>query len=83
MNETQDLSNGEIRRSLERIEAALALSDLRVTAAMARLEVTIGLHETSIQLLKQNRSVAIWILNGAWALILVVIEYLLHGRAHP
>lgn len=65
----QDLTPGEIGRSLRRIEETLH-----------RIEESVGKHETAIEVLKEGRSIAVWITNGLWTLFLVVAEWFLHRK---
>jgi hypothetical protein len=69
MSDPQDLTLGEVGRTVERIESKL-------DEALTRLNA----HDTDIAVLKSSRSTAIWLLNGFWALILVLAEWALHRR---
>ena len=69
MSEQDFLTPGEIGRSLRRIEEALA-----------RIEGTVGAHETQIAVLQSNKTGAIWVMGGLWSLLMVVTEWVLHRR---
>ena len=69
MAEQDFLTPGEIGRSLRRIEDTLD-----------RIELAVGKHETAIEVLKEGRSMAVWITNGLWALLLVLAEWFLHRK---
>lgn len=67
----EGISLGEIQRSLARIEKSLET-----------VVHSVGEHDTAIELLKQSRSDAIWVINLIWAAIVGGLEWLLHGRTH-
>ena len=64
------MSPAEIGRALARIEAG-----------MERIETSVANHGTEIALLKQTRSGATWAINGLWALLLILVEWMLHGKS--
>ncbi len=76
--ERDDLTPGEIGRSLRRIEDTLG--DMR--AEMKTDRATLGEHDTAIQLLQSSKNTAVWLIGGAWGLLLIIAEWALH-RVKP